>query len=257
MKMIDIHSHILPSIDDGSKNMENTIEMLQMASKNGITKMVATSHFYRGYFENKYEDICKLLGEVKAVIIEKGMDVDIFPGQEVFLDKYTLEFYKAGIVGCINSSRYMLVEFDMESKPKEIFNILYELKILGVVPIIAHPERYAYILENPIAINEFIQERYLLQINSGSITGIFGKTVQKTAEKLITNGTCHFIASDAHSTGRRCPSIKEALDVADKLNNEISSRVMENAQKILENEDIEYTCEKLKEKKSIFSFLRK
>lgn len=255
--MIDIHSHILPGIDDGAKAVEDTIEMLRIASKNGIKKIAATSHFYPGFYENNYEDICKIVNEVQSKLEEVSIDVKIFPGQEVFLDRHTVELYNKGILKGINDTKYMLVELPMETMPKNALDIIYELRIKGIIPILAHPERYVYIMEKPLIINDFIEEHCLFQINSGSITGIFGKKVEKTSKNLIAQGICQFIASDAHSTGRRCPDIKEALDIASSLNKGIGEKVQENAEKLLNNENLNITMGKIQEKKSIFSFFKR
>lgn len=252
--MIDIHSHILPGIDDGAKDIEKTLEMLRIASNNGIKKIIATPHFYRGYYENKYADICSLVEEVSVKAKEKEINVEIFPGQEVFLDNHTLESYKEGIIKELNDTRYMLVELPMDAMPKNVLDIIYELRVLGVVPIIAHPERYKYIIEKPSLINNFINENCLFQINSGSIEGIFGSKVKKTSEVLIRNGICQFIATDAHSTKGRLPKVTEAIRIASNLNFNLKRTLTENTDKLLKDEVIQCISEKVKEKKSIFSF---
>lgn len=255
--MIDIHSHVLPGIDDGAKTIEKTLEMLKIAEKNGIKKIVATPHFYRGYYENNYENICKIVQEVNIKSKKIEIDVEIFPGQEVFLDNHTVELFKEGIIKGINGTKYMLIELPMETMPKNALDVIYELRIQGVIPIIAHPERYKYIIEKPSLINEFIDEKCLFQINSGSIEGIFGSKVKKTAETLVSHGNCEFIASDAHSTNVRCPKLKGALEIVNNFNLDFESKFTVNTNKLLNNEKIEYTHEKIKEKKSIFSFFKR
>ncbi|MDW8802590.1 exopolysaccharide biosynthesis protein [Clostridium sp. A1-XYC3] len=255
--MIDIHSHILPGIDDGAKTLDDTIEMLKIARNNGIKKIIATPHFYRGYYENKFEDICKLTEEISGKVKEQGLDIEIIFGQEIFLDNHTLDHYKEGIIKGINNTKYMLIEFPMQDMPKNALDTMYELRLQGIVPVVAHPERYSYIIEKPSVINNFIEEGCLFQINSGSIEGHFGKRVQKTSEILISHGICHFIGSDAHSVNRRSPKIKNALDIAGKLSNGMDKSVMENVELLLNNEEIKKKPEKIKEKKSIFDFLKR
>ncbi|NMM65102.1 exopolysaccharide biosynthesis protein [Clostridium sp. P21] len=255
--MIDIHTHILPGIDDGSKDMDYSIKMLKIAEDNGIKKIIATPHFYRGYYENKYEDVCKHIEDLKKKIVEISINVEIFPGQEVFLDNHTLELYKDGAIKGLNNSKYVLVEFPMETMPKQALDMLYELKISGAVPIIAHPERYLYFMKKPSLINEFIEEKHLFQLNSGSVKGLFGKEAQKLSHTLIEHNICDFIASDAHSTGRRSPKIEEAIIQGDKLRAGLKDKVTKNAEKILSNDSINSCAEKVKEKKSIFSFLKR
>lgn len=255
--MIDIHSHILPGIDDGAKETDMTLNMLQIAIDSGTTKIVATPHYRTGYFENTYEAVKKAVDEVNAVIMDKAMNIQVVLGQEIFLDNHTMENYRKGIIGCIGNTEYMLIELSMDVLPKNAIDIIYELKLKGIRPIIAHPERYNYIIEKPSIINDFIEEGCLFQINGGSITGVFGKRVQKTSETLIGHGICNFIASDAHSTGRRCPEIKEAFKVLENLNNDLAKKTMDNGQAILDNKKIHLNAEKIKEKKSLFSFFKR
>lgn len=255
--MIDIHSHILPGVDDGSKSMDETLKMLKIAELDGVKTIIATPHFYRGYYETSYTDIIKLGNQVKAAAREENINVDIIFGQEVFLDKYTLEDYKLGKIACIEGTEYMLVEFPMTVMPKDALDIIYELQVRGIRPILAHPERYRYIIERPSKVNEFLDERCLLQINTGSIKGVFGKKAKKTSEILINSGVCSFIASDAHSTVQRTPGISEALKIAGVLNSSIGSIVESNCKKLLKNEFIQFADERVKQKRSIFKFSKK
>lgn len=255
--MIDIHSHVLPGIDDGAKEIDMTLKMLQIALDKGTTKIVATPHYRTGYFENNYEDIKKSVNEVNVVVKGKGMDIQVVLGQEIFLDNYTIERYKEGIIGCIENTQYMLVELPMDTMPKNTLDIIYELKVRGVKPIIAHPERYNYIVEKTSLINDFIEEGCLFQINSGSITGLFGKKVEKAARTLIEHGICNFIASDAHSTGRRCPGVKEGLQIVENLNKDLAKDIIDNPKTLLENSQIFLHAEKIKEKKRLFSFFKR
>ncbi|KAA8671567.1 tyrosine-protein phosphatase [Clostridium sp. HV4-5-A1G] len=254
--MIDIHSHILPGIDDGSKSMEQTLKMLKLTEKDGIKAIVASSHFYRGCYENSCDDIKKLLEKVKSRAKEENIDVNIIPGQEVMLDHYSLEYYKSGKIGCIGDTDYMLVEFPMMNMPENALDIIYELEIRGVHPIVAHPERYRYIIDNPSKINEFLDEKCLVQVNTGSIRGIFGKKVKNTARVLIKNEICSFIASDAHSTGGRHPGISSALEMASQVNHDIYMYMEKNCERLLKNQLIDPVSGRIREKKRIFSLFR-
>lgn len=254
--MIDLHSHILPGIDDGAKDMEMTLNMLKIAAKDGTKKIVATPHFYRGYYLNIYEEVVNLVKQVNDKAKENNLDIEIYPGQEIFINRQVIEDYKEGIIKGIADTRYMLIELPMDKMPKETFDILYELRIQGVVPVIAHPERYVYIIEKPHKINEFIKEGCLFQINSGSIKGIFGKKIQKTAEILINHRVCNFIASDAHTTRTRAPIIKEALSRVNGIDEQLYRDIISNGQKLLDDGHISSEAEKIKEKRSIFGFLK-
>lgn len=255
--MVDIHSHVLPGIDDGAKDIDMSLEMLKIAVNSGIRQIIATPHYCRGYYENKYEDVCRLVDEVSSISYKNGIDIDIIPGQEIFLDGHTLELYREGIIRGIAETRYMLIELHMNAMPKDALDIIYELKIQGVKPIIAHPERYTYIQEKPWIINEFIEEDCLFQINGTSIKGVFGKVIQKTAEILIQHRICDFIASDAHTLRRRAPIIGDALELTKELNLALVQDVLNNTDKLLNNEDIYSRAENIKEKRKLFSFFKR
>lgn len=254
--MVDIHSHIIPGIDDGSNSLETTLKMMAIAEESGVTKMVATSHYFRGKFENSINDISKKVKELNEVFKEKSINIEVIPGQEVFIDNHTLEAYKNGVIGCIQNTNYMLVEFDIGILPENACDILYELQVSGVKPIIAHPERYSYVQEDIYKINDLIDEDIYFQVNAGSVTGIFGKTVQKTALKLIENNVVSFIASDAHTTGRRCPGYNKSLDEISKIDKSFAKKFLINANYLVENTNIENTARKLKRKKGFFSFFK-
>lgn len=255
--MLDIHSHILPGIDDGSQDMDTTIEMLKIAESDGIKQIIATPHFYKFNFENKYSDIITLINMVNERAEEVGIDIDIMPGQEVYLDEFTLDLYKNGVIGTLNNSQYMLVELQPSKLESHIHDIIYELRVEGITPIIAHPERYDFVQESLENLNGFIKEGCLFQLNAGCIAGIYGKKRQKTAEKLLQNGICDFIATDAHSTGMRKPVLREILMSSLKSYRHIERNIEENCRLLLENKIIISNLELIKEKHSIFGLFRK
>ena len=212
--MIDIHSHIISGIDDGSKNTEMTIKMLEMAEESGTTDIVATPHFMRGRFEVTYKEVIDEVENLKKLAKENSININIYSGQEVYYSRNILEYYNQGMIGTINNTRYMLIEFPMlEFNIEEAINTLYELQIRGIVPIIAHPERYKQFIKNPSQINLLIKEGMLFQVNAGSINGDFGRDVKKTAIKYLNNNIYSFIGSDAHRDKGRNTDIKNVIEI--------------------------------------------
>ena len=254
--MIDIHSHILPGIDDGSKNINMTLQMIKIAEKSGTTDIVATPHFCRGYGETHYDEVKNLVGEFNKLAKGEGLDINIHYGQEVYYSEQIINDYKSGLIGTINDSRYMLIELPMRSFDSNILEVIYELQVKGVIPILAHPERYRPIIEKPERINKFIKEGFLFQMNSGSIEGQFGNSVKKTAEILLDNNIYNFIGSDAHNDTNRCTGIDRGIELAKKKSKINEELFRESGRRLLNNEDIEFIGEKVKEKKGIFSFLK-
>ncbi|MBU3178160.1 exopolysaccharide biosynthesis protein [Clostridium estertheticum] len=254
--MIDIHSHILPGIDDGSKDMEMSIKMLKIAEEKGTKTIVATPHYIRGRYENHYDKIFDLHQEVQVAAKNAGLKIEVLLGQEVMLDKYALNLCKEKKIRGINETSYMLIEFPMDKLPNDALDLIYELKVLGTKPIIAHPERYEYIIDSPAGINDFITEGCLFQINAGSLQGLFGKKVQKCAKLLVKEGLVSFIASDAHSINRRCPGLIEGFREATLLDRDIEKKISSNLELMLIDKDIEVSMEKIKKKKSIFQIFK-
>ncbi|WP_254904817.1 tyrosine-protein phosphatase [Clostridium tyrobutyricum] len=252
-----MHVHLLPGIDDGSKSMDETGQMLRMIEQDGIHNVIATPHFYRGHYENYREDVEKLVHSVNEFADESGINVKLFSGQEVFLDEHTVDEYECGHIAPMDKTNYMLVELPMIKMPENAMDIVYELKIRGIKPIMAHPERYKYIIENPEKINLFVDEGCLLQLNAGSICGKFGSDVKKTAHTLVKNGMCNFIGSDAHSSTRRRPGLSEAFEIIKNIDEEMAEILEQNSEKLLENENINLCQERIKIKKGFFSFFKR
>jgi len=255
--MIDIHSHILPEIDDGAENIDITLEMLKNAVKDGIEKIVATPHYYIGYGTISITEVKDYVNKLNSFIGEKKLKIQIYSGQEVYINEHTIEDYLEGNIGTINDSKYMLTECPINEFNDDIFDIIYELKIRGIIPIIAHPERYIPVVENVLYINKFIESGCLFQMNSGSIEGLFGRKVKLAAELFLKNGIYNFIGSDAHNNLNRTTGLSKAINISNKINIESGKVYMENASKLLENKDIKFFGQKLKAKKSIFYFWNK
>lgn len=250
--MIDIHSHILPGIDDGSKSIEMTLDMIKRAEREGLKNIVATPHFRRGCFEITYNEVKDLVLKINKLLESEGIDIKVHAGQEVYFSEKIIDDFEEGIIGTINDGKYMLIEFPMRKIPKEAADYMYELKLRGVTPIIAHPERYSEVISNVEVLNQFIDEGCLFQLNAGSVRGDFGKDVKKTAEKLIKYGVYSFIGSDAHNNKSRNTGILEESQEVFKKNSYLEEVFLDNSKKLLNNEDISYEGSKLKKKKFFF-----
>jgi len=253
--MVDIHSHIIPGIDDGSKNMEMTLEMIRNAEKEGTKEIIATPHYFLEYGEATINEVKNHVKEINGILENEKIDVKIYSGQEVYFSEKIIEDYMIGNIGTLNDSRYMLVEFSMEKFDENIFDVLYELQVRNIVPIIAHPERYKPFKEKPTLINDFINQGYLFQVNAGSIEGKFGETIRKTADLFLKSHIYNFIGSDAHNIKIRNTGVKKAVDLlGEDINKDIFK---DSSKKVLIDEKIEFLGEKIKEKKTIFSFFKR
>jgi len=216
--MVDIHCHIIPEIDDGAKDIEQSLKMLRDAEDDGIREVIATPHFMRGRFEVPYEQVVEKVKKLNETCTEENINIKIYPGQEIYLNRHTLEDYEKGLLGGLNGSNYYLFEMNPAKFDKRIPDILYELSLHGVIPIIAHPERYRYIIEDIERLNRLIHEGCLFQLNVGSIDGVFGKKAKKCAEELLKKGVYDFIGSDGHGIETRKVILRKTI-VEQKKNN--------------------------------------
>ena len=250
--MVDIHSHIINEIDDGSKSIDMTINMLKKSEQSGTTDIIATPHFMRGRFEVEYKDVVIKVEELKKIVKENNIDINIYAGQEVYYSRKLIEYYNDKIIGTINNTKYMLIELPMlEFNIDEVINTIYELQIRGIVPIIAHPERYKQFIKKPSIINSLIKEGMLFQMNTGSIVGDFGKDVKKTAAKYLEHNVYSFIGSDAHRDRGRDTDISEALNILELPQ---KKEFINNGKVMLQNGDVEFKGTTVKEKKFLGIF---
>jgi len=212
--MIDIHTHILPFSDDGAETMEDSLFELNNLSQAGITDVILTPHYIRKVFDNTYLSNIQKLNELKERLLEKGININLRHGSEVFLDDNIWEDIEQHKL-CISNTKYVLVETCFTGFPSNILDILYQLVRKGYKPILAHPERYYDIVNNKSIAEDLIYRDVYLQLNAGSVLGYYGDQVKDTAWWLIKNKFIHFIASDTHCN-RDYYFLNEALQTVSK-----------------------------------------
>lgn len=256
--MVDLHSHLIWDIDDGSKSKEMTINMLREAYLGGTRKLVLTPHYLPGYYEVPIDKVKERKKKLESLIKEENLNMEVYFGQEVYFSNKILENLEEGLIGTINNSKYMLIEFNMRNfSVKEVTEVLYELQLKGIVPIIAHPERYHMFIKKPSLINELIKEGFLFQLNIGSLTGDFGKDVKRTAETFVKNKIYSFIGSDAHRDEKRNPDMSKGIEMLKDMEKNYYKYIKDSSEKLLENEEVEFIGSLIKEKKGLLSIFRK
>ncbi|WP_019241423.1 MULTISPECIES: tyrosine-protein phosphatase [Bacillus] len=202
--MIDIHSHILPGIDDGAAKESDSIEMGKLAVKEGIHTIIATPHHQKHRYETNKQDILNRVRDLNNLFEKEKISLKVLAGQEISIYGDIIPEYKQGKILSLNDGgRYILIEFPMTIVPNFTEQLFYDLQLEGLTPIIAHPERNQEIFENPNLIYEFVRKGALTQINTSSLMGKFGSKIQKLSMKLIEANLTHFIASDAHNIKKR------------------------------------------------------
>lgn len=235
--MIDFHSHILPGIDDGSRSIEQTIRMLKEAKEAGFTKIISTSHYMEGYYESDETERIELLNEVQKNI----SGIELYLGNEIYITNNMIDLIQNKQASTINNSKYVLFEFPLSAKSMNDKEVVYRLIENGFVPVIAHPERYSYVQDNPEYIEELAEMGALFQANYGSIIGMYGKKAEKTLKKLLKNDLIRFFGTDSHRIDQVYTKMPKILKKLRKVlsDEEIEEFTVINPQKVLNNEDIE------------------
>ena len=239
IEMIDIHSHILPGLDDGPQTMEESIRMCRIAYQDGIRTIVATPHTLNGVYQNgksiilsKVEELCSELRTQNS-----ELPLRILPGSDVHLCETTLQQVDQGEAVTIgDGGKYIMIEFPSQAIPYQAERVLFQLLGRGLIPIISHPERNLDIGRRPGRYDEIIKMGCFGQVTAMSLTGEFGPKVRQWAEKLLKRWLVHFIASDAHSGNGRPPILSAAVKAAAKIvgKKEAEKMVTEYPKAILE-----------------------
>ncbi len=209
--MIDIHTHILPGIDDGAPDMEVSVAMARMAASEGVMTMVATPHACDGVYNSQKIDVINGCRELNEVLKQAGVPVEILPGQEVHLTPEVLEDIDARRVLTLNHSQYLLLELPMHVLPQYLPEMIRSIHSRHLIPIIAHPERNPALMSSMALVEELHYCGALFQVTAGSFTGLFGRGVKKSAGHLARAGLVHFLGSDAHSSTHRTPSMARGM----------------------------------------------
>lgn len=239
--MIDMHCHILPAIDDGAKDLDTALAMLEIAKQNGTTAICATPHVIEGRWLPEWTTITGLCRELSRAAANEGINLPLYPGGEVAIHWDLLDRLKGPGPYCLNSGRYMLVELPAAEIPSFTEDFLFTLQTRGITPILVHPERHPAIMADPSLLIEWVRRGLLLQINGPSLTGKMGEKVMKTAETLLLSNLVHIIGSDAHSARTRKPDLSEAKAKILAMTNTQTAKTLfeDNPKAIINSEDIQ------------------
>ena len=238
LNMIDFHSHILPGIDDGSRSIGQSIQILKEAKEAGFSKVISTSHYMEEYFECNENNRKQLIEELQKEV----QDIELFLGSEIYITNNIVDLIKEGKASSINGTKYVLFEFPLaETKPMNDKEVIYRLIENGYVPIIAHPERYPFIQKDPDYLFELSDMGALFQANFGSIIGMYGNKAKKTLKELLKNDLISFFGTDTHRPEQVFTKMPHIMKKLRKLlsDEEIERFTSINPQKVINNEDIE------------------
>jgi protein-tyrosine phosphatase len=214
--MIDLHSHILPGVDDGAPDMETSLAMARMAVADGIEVMACTPHFLPGHYENTADDIRLRVAAMNLRLIEEGINLALVAGADAHIRADFLDCLRRDQILRLHDSRYVLFEPSHVILPPQLEEQLSQIIAAGFVPILTHPERLKWIESHYDVFERLVKAGVWMQITAGSLTGKFGKRPLYWAQKMLAEGLVHILASDAHNTKSRPPILTEALAVARK-----------------------------------------
>ena len=230
--MIDVHSHILPFVDDGSSSYESSVQLLRNLRNDGITKIILTPHYKRGVNDIEKSKLISEFKDFQAKIKSEGIDVELYLGQEVFCDSKIFSLLEEDKLCTINGTKYLLIEFDYFNYT-DILDYVYNIKLMGYIPVIAHIERYGYLdADTLIGIHQL---GALIQVNASSILGDNGKKFQKKVFATIKSGLISFVATDIH--GGREISLSSAYKIVNKkFGKKVADNLFYNNAKVFFNE---------------------
>ena len=236
--MIDIHCHILPDIDDGASDLDEALEMARIAQSEGIRKIVNTSHFHPKFKYKMGEELLDEVNRFNVALKANNIDIEVLLGNEIYYTDEIIEQLQDLNFYTLNNSRYILIELPPTNFPKDLCNIVYELKEKNYIPVFAHVERYREVQENPELIYEVINAGAIIQVNSHSILGKSGKELQKVCNTLLNRNMVHVVGTDAHSSKRRTPIFLDAYKyVSEKYSKEMADDLfIKNNNAIINNE---------------------
>lgn len=242
--MIDIHCHILYGVDDGAGFLEEALKMVKVAIDGGTHSIIATPHCnIEGEVVNHWcETIENRIAEMNGILNREDVPMHIYPGQEIYCDdeKQFLYLLKNNKLITLNHSRYPLVEFEFHEKAESVFEKTGLLISEGLVPIIAHPERYDFISEDNSLAKELKKSGCLLQVNKASVTGGFGRSARHNAFYLLENELADFVASDAHSPYKRTPYLATVDEIiSEEFSTDYADLLLQiNPQKVIDDKII-------------------
>jgi len=215
--MIDMHLHILPGVDDGPETMQEALALARVLVQEGIRAAIATPHYNDEFPRRSAAEIRRRVYQMQCELDCHAIQLQLFAGHEALIKPGLIEDIQSGWLATLNGSRYLLLELWNSSWLPVTERVLFELRAYGLIPIIAHPERYRAIQKDPERLAALVRQGVLAQLTASSLIGMQGNTVRRCAETLLKKGLISYIASDAHGLQRRPPGILRGLRRATEL----------------------------------------
>lgn len=238
--MIDIHCHVIPNIDDGSRSVEESLRQIRQMAEGGISHAFLTSHYFKGHYHYTRDEYNSKLNTLIQEVKHQGIDITLLPGFEVFLQNgIEDDVIKHKLT--LGDSSYILVETELNGLPSDFYENIFKLLRKGYKPILAHAERYVSLMNRPEKVEALIERNTYIQVNAGSLIGQYGKFVMSAAWKLVDRGWVHFIGSDDHVRGDY-NSFFDAKEVLEQSYDSYTANLLckDNSTAVLNNAKVDY-----------------
>ncbi|MBQ7482036.1 MAG: exopolysaccharide biosynthesis protein [Lachnospiraceae bacterium] len=237
MFYLDMHCHILPGVDDGSRSMDMSMAMLDFAYEEGIRAIILTPHYHGGYVETERTVIDETFEELNKHSRKLHPDLKLFIGNEIYYYPSVPEWIEEGRVHTLADSDYVLLEFSTTVEKRELLEAVQNLCSHGYYPVLAHVERYDCLIRDPSYVGDLIDNGAYIQVNSKTIAGEGGMKIRHFVKRLLKEEWIHFIGTDAHSMGGRKPEIADCADyIIRKCSEEYAAGILyANAVNIIKN----------------------
>lgn len=240
MVMVDLHCHLLPGVDDGSKSMAISLRLAREATENGVTHALLTPHHMNGRYINHKQDVIRLTDDFQAELKAHGIPLTVFPGQEVRINGNLLSALdQDDILFADEGGHYLMLEFPDDDVPHYTNRMIFDLQQRGITPVIVHPERNTMIMKKPDLLYELLEKGCLSQITASSYVGTFGKKVEHFSRQLIAAGQGYVFASDAHDLPGRKYEMRQAFEkLADEFDQRLADQYAANARSIINGDNV-------------------
>ena len=257
MVMVDLHCHLLPGIDDGSKSMAISLRLAKEATEHGVTHALLTPHHMTGRYINHKQDVIRRTQEFKEQLVANNIPLTVFPGQEVRINGQLLKALdKDDILFADTGNRYLMLEFPDDDVPHYTNQMIFDLQQRGITPVIVHPERNTKIMAKPDLLYQLLEKGCLSQITASSYVGTFGKKVENFSRQLIEAGQGYVFASDAHDLPGRKYEMRQAFDrLSREFGSELAEQYQNNARQIINGGEVSLSESRpIKKKKQFWLF---
>lgn len=239
--MIDIHTHLIPNVDDGADSMDETLRLAQAAVDEGITHIILTPHHNRYWVTNEKDEVIQQTKKVEQAIQKANIPLTVSPSQEIRMnEEFSEELFAGNYLSLDGNGKYYLVEFSWSEFPSFAQAYLQEMIDANITPVIAHPERQEPFIKNPELLRGLIQMGCISQVTATSIVGGYSEEIRQAARAMMEENLIHVIASDAHDTVIRPFNLVRALEViAEDYGLAYKDYLKDNGEKIFKGEVIE------------------